>query len=165
MGSVRTPSVHPVFAWVTAAALVAALAGCAGGQAAPGDDTVTPADAAVQQPVAEPGAEDTGSADGETVEWPSDWPAELPRVDGTVLNANSAVDNNPFNVELFVADDAIDNLAAELQANGFVMTNDMSSGTGYMMTLEDASWRVDLNGGIHQESDGLYLRYNATPIG
>ncbi len=157
MGAVRTLSV-----WVTAAALVAALSGCAGGQSAP-DGAVEPGGAVAQDAATEPETEGTGAADGETVDWPSDWPAELPRVAGTVLNANSAAGNNPFNVELLVADDAIDNLAAELQANGFVMTNDMSSGTGYMMTLQDASWQVDLNGGIHQDSGGLYLRYNAQP--
>ena len=160
MGSAHTPSVRTVLTWVAAAALVAALTGCAGTQPAPGAP-VEPDGVAAQEAGAEPDIEGTEPTAGETVDWPSDWPAELPRVDGTVVNANSAVDSNPFNVELFVADDAIDNLAAELQARGFVITNDMSSGTGYMMTLEDASWQVDLNGGIYQESDGLYLRYNA----
>lgn len=148
-------------------ALALVLTGCFGGPSAPADpgaadpgDTQNSETKAPEAP-AETGSE--GTEDGfETVAWPADWPAEVPRLNGPVVSANAAEGANPHAVIVLVEDGEIDGLITQLESSGFETTFDQDVG-GYMLTLQNSNFQVDLISDFHQPSGRNALRYYAMP--
>jgi len=125
-----------LFILALALALTISLAACGGNSS--GNPPASTAGNGTSGDASSTSAPTTTSSDagngglGISTSWPSDWPSEVPKIDGTVNTSSSA--SGIFNVEVAVSGQSVcDSYFSLLASKGYTKTIDMDVSAGQHM--------------------------------
>ena len=111
------------------------------------------------------GAQDAAKVgDAASVGWPSVWPADLPKLDGSVAHSvgTSLTENDSVAVTVVVSSsDVVKTYIDSLVSSGWKKLSEMSSGNNISTTLQNSAYTMSVEYNANNNNCALTVKLNA----